>query len=71
MLKIVGSVKYLDILFNFNGNFSKCKKDLSDQGSKALFSLLSKCNSLDIPLDLQCELIDTMVVSVLLYGSEI
>ena len=46
---------YLGILFNFNGNLSKRKKDLSDQGSKALLSLLSKYNSLNIPLDLQCE----------------
>ena len=65
MLQIVGSFNYLGILFNSNGNFSKSKKNLSDQSSKALFSLLSRCNFLNMPLDLLCELFDRMVVPVL------
>ena len=45
-------------------------KKLSDQASKALFSLLSKSTSLNIPLGQQCELVDRMMVPILLHGSE-
>ena len=70
-LEVVDSFKYLGIMFNFNGTFNMCKKDLSEQASKVMFFLLSKCQSFSIPLDLQCELFDRLVVPILLYGSEV
>ena len=36
-----------------------------------MFSLLSKCQSFSVPLDLQCEIFDKLVVPILLYGSEV
>ena len=42
ILEIVNCFKHLGVNFNFNGNFSKWKKELSNQGLRALFSTLSK-----------------------------
>ena len=43
-LEVVNCFKYLGIpiMFNLNGHFNMCKKDLSEPASKAMFSLLSK-----------------------------
>ena len=57
-------------MFNFNGNFNKSEKDLTEQVSKAIFSLLSKCNRFNIIMDLECECFDRMVVPVLLHGRD-
>ena len=46
------------------------QEDPSEQASIAMFSL-GKCQSFNIPLDLQCELFDKLVAPILLYGSEI
>ncbi len=70
-IEIVDHFKYLGVIFNYTGNFDLCRKNLNQQGSKAMFSLLSKCNVLELPLDLQFELFDKMIVPVLRYGCEV
>ena len=42
-----------------------------DQTRKAMFSILRKSRKLQLPVDLQLQLFDSMVVPILLYGSEI
>jgi hypothetical protein len=68
---IVDSFKYLGVIFNFNGKFDLCQKNLREQGCKAMFALLSRCNTLNLPIDLQLDLFDKMVVPILTYGGEI
>lgn len=70
-LETVDSFKYLGVLFNFNGNFSRCKKMLRDQATKAMFALLNKCRKHTLPVDLQIELFKKTVVPILTYGCEV
>ena len=41
------------------------------QARKAMYSVLSKSRKLQLPIDLQLQLFDSMVVPILLYGSEV
>ena len=41
------------------------------QARKALFSLLKKARSLQLPIRMQLHLYNTMVVPIVLYGSEV
>ena len=56
---------YLGTLFSCNGRF------IADQARKAMFSVLKKSRKLQLPVDLQLQLFDSMVIPILLYGSEI
>lgn len=70
-LEVVFEYKYLGIIFNYNGNFSKAKKLLYDQGTRAMYALITKARNLNLPIDIQLQLFDTLVVPILLYGCEI
>ncbi len=70
-LDVVDDFSYLGIKFNFNGKFAKTKKHLVDQARKAMFHVIKKCRKLCLPVDLQLHLFDTMIVPILLYGSEV
>ena len=70
-LEIVNEYKYLGIFISRSGTFNNAKKHIAEQANKALFSLLRKCRSLDLPFELQIDLFDKMVKPVLLYCSEI
>lgn len=41
------------------------------QARRSLFSMLSKCKKLDLPIDINCELFDVLIVPILTYGCEI
>ena len=60
-IEVVFEYNYLGIFFNYNGNFSKAIKSLYDKGSKAMFSLLRKARSLQLPIDLQLHLFDNFI----------
>ena len=66
-LEIVDCFKYLGVNFNFNryGNFFKWKKGFSNQGIRAMYSVISRVRSLTLPTDTQVELFDRMVLPVL------
>ena len=70
-LEIVESFKYLGVIFNYTGNFRKCKMYVKDQATKAMFALLSKGRRLKLPIDIMLDLFDKTVVPVLLYGCEV
>ena len=70
LLEIVDSFKYLGVIFNYNGNFGASIKHMADQGTKAMFSLLSKSRRLNLPLDIHFELFDKLVTPVLTHGCE-
>ena len=54
-----------------NGSFSKNRVRLLKQGRKAMFSMLRKCPSLALPIDIQLQMFDTMISPILLYGCEV
>ena len=44
---------------------------LADQARKSMFAVLRKCRKLYLPVDIQLQLFDSIVVPVLLYASEV
>ena len=65
------SFKYLGVILNYNGSFVKHKKHVIDQSQKSMFALLRRSRQLDLPIDLQLELFDSLIMPILLYGCEI
>ena len=70
-LEVVNEYKYLGILFSANGIFYKARVKLKEQANRAMFSLLSKCRSLRLNVDVQIELFDKMILPIMLYASEV
>ena len=70
-LEVVQDYIYLGSKFNYNGKFNKAISKQVTQAKRAMFDLLTKSRRLSLPLDIQVELFDRMVVPILLYGSEI
>jgi hypothetical protein len=70
-IDICDEYEYLGCIMNYNGKFKKAINERVLQGRRAMFSLLSKSNMLNLPLDITCQLFDTLVTPVLLYGCEV
>ena len=70
-LEIVNEYKYLGIMFSRSGKFAKTKKYLSEQANKAMFLLLRKIRTLNLPITLQIELFNKTIKPILLYGCEV
>ena len=70
-IEVVFDFKYLGLLFNYNNRFSVAQKDLYDRASRAMFSLLRRCRKSCLPLDLQFDLFDKVVLPILSYGCEV
>ena len=68
VLEIVDDYTYLGTVFNYNNKFNKAKKKQVNQARGALYSLLAKSHELQLPLDIQLQLFDQVVLPVLLYG---
>ncbi len=69
---MVGNYKYLGLLFNYNGRFRKGELNLKEQATKALYSVLGKSRrKFDLPVDIQIDLFNSMVLPVLTYSCEI
>ena len=62
LLKTSHSYNYLGILSNYNGSFKVAQKELYDKGAKAMFSLIGKYRKLDLPIDIQIKLFNSLVV---------
>ena len=62
---------YLGAMFSYNGHFTRNNQRLFDQARKAMFSVLKKSRKLLLPIDIQLQMFDTMVLPILLYGSEV
>ena len=70
-VEVVYEYTYLGICFNYNARFTKAEKKIYDQASKAMYSLISKCRSLNLPIDVQLKLFDSLVLPIVTYGCEI
>ena len=66
--EVVEDYKYLGVTLNYNGRFRKGELELKEQATRAMYSLVGKCRKFDLPVDMQIELFNTMVLT---YGSEV
>ena len=60
-----------EISSNYNGSFKVAQKELYDKGTKAMLSLIGKCRKLDLPIDIQIKLFNSLVKPIVLYGAEV
>ena len=70
-LNIVTNFQYLGIIFSCKDSFNDAKAHLVQQARKAMFIVLRKARKLNLPIDMQLKIFDTMVVPILLYGAEV
>ena len=70
-LEVTDSYVYLGTNLNYNGLFNKAITKQVNQTRRAMFNLTTKARKLDLPIDIQCELFDQLIMPILLYGSEI
>ena len=63
--------KYLGIFLSRTGSYIKTKKHIADQANKALYSLLRKARTLNLPIDLQIDMFNKVIKPILLYGCEV
>jgi len=70
-IEIVDDFVYLGTLINYNGKSNKTKKRTCDQASKAMFSIIGKARKLNLPVEIQMHLFDSVVLPILLYGCEV
>lgn len=71
ILEVQDSYSYLGVLFKYNGNFDLTRKKLADHGHKLLYNLLRKIRNITLPIDLQIQLFDSLVLPAITYGCEI
>ena len=70
-LEIVFEYMYLGVKVTYNGKFKDHMEYASLKGTKSMFALLQKAKMLNMPVDIQCHLFDTLVSPVLPYGCEV
>ena len=70
-LEINENFVYLGTMFSYNGRFLKNNQRIVKQARKAMFSFLRKSRKLQLPIDLQLQLFDSVIVPILLYDSEV
>ena len=70
-IEVTKELKYLGIYFTRGGAFDKAKKHIVEQANKAMYSLLKKIRTLNLPLDMQLRLFDKTIKPILLYGAEV
>ena len=70
-LEITSDFKYLGLRLKHNGTCTLGVRELCKQASRAMFALISKCRKFDLPVDLQLELFDSLVVPILTYNCEV
>ena len=66
-----GLLFFVPCTFNCNGSFNKAISKQIAQAKREEFSFLQKARRLNLPLDVQCELFELMVMPILLYGCEV
>ena len=71
VLDIVDNFEYLGVTFSRTGTLKKCRDDRYKKAQRAMFSLLKNIRLKQLPIDVQLQLYDSVVLPVLLYGCEI
>ncbi len=70
-LEVVFDYVYLGCTFNYNSTCIKAIKRQHDVASRATFLILSKSRKLQLDIDTQLHLFNTMVVPIMMYGTEV
>ena len=70
-IETVREFNYLGVIFCRSRSFAAAKKYAIQQAMKAMFSLFQKIRNLNLSVECQLKLVDTMVVPVLLYSCEV
>ena len=70
-LEVVHHFKYLGVTVSYNISFKQCIQELNKQATRAMYALLAKSRALDLPVDIQLHLFDSLVAPILLYGCEV
>ena len=70
-IEIVDSFKYLGITLFKNGNWYRSQKCIAKHASFALHNLFTIFNTIELPISQKCKLFDSLVASILNFGSEI
>ena len=70
VLKKVSKFTYLGVALSANGKFYQTQKSLSEQTTKALFSLNSLFEKVHLDISEKLKLFDSMVLPILMYGVE-
>ena len=70
-LEIVESFKYLGITFFKNGNWFRTQKCIAKHASFTMHNLFRILNTVELPTYQKCKLFDSLVGSILSFGSEI
>ena len=69
-IEIVNEFKYLGVTFTYNGNFTDHIKAQHVLGNRAMFSVMNKVRRYNLPIDMQFDLFDKIVIPIVLYGCE-
>ena len=70
-VQVVDDYIYLGTTFNYRNDFKKAQIKQINQARRAMYSLIVKARKLKLPVDLELDLFDRLVVPILLYGCEI
>ena len=70
-LNIVTHFQFLGIIFSFKDSFNDAKARFVQQARNAMFIVLRMARKLNLPINMQLELFDTMVVPILLHDAEV
>ena len=71
IVEVVPEYIYLGVTMGYNNRFTKAIEKQQSLARKAFFAMISRVENLQLPLDLQLELYNKLVLPVLLYGCEI
>ena len=70
-LEVVSDYVYLGTMFNYNGRFEKAIEKQISQARRAMYAMSTKARKWQLPLDIQGELFDQLIVPIILHGSEV
>ena len=63
-MQIVQNFRYAGIVFSCNGKNVEFMKDITTRAQRAVFSILKISRVLNLPLDIQINLFDSMVTPI-------
>ena len=68
-IEIIESFKYLGVTLFKNGNWHRGQKCIAKHASFAIYNLFTVFNNIELSVDQKCNLFDTLVGSILSFGS--
>ena len=70
-IESVTNYKYLGVVMSNNRRFLNASKNVYEKANKAMHLLYKRINNLNLPLDLQLKLFDSIILPIMTYGCEI